>query len=46
MTPLVRNTTTSILDGTERITKASLEAVHLDHLAETHHRPTPKNTPL
>ncbi|MFI1735838.1 ATP/GTP-binding protein [Streptomyces acidicola] len=31
---------TAITDGAERITKASLDAVRLDHLAETHHRPT------
>ncbi|BBC29407.1 hypothetical protein SGFS_007010 [Streptomyces graminofaciens] len=31
---------TAICDGTERITKQSLEAIRLDHLAETHHRPT------
>ncbi|MFI2207756.1 TniB family NTP-binding protein [Streptomyces sp. NPDC020192] len=30
---------TAIHDGTEKITKASLEAIRLDHLAETHHRP-------
>ncbi len=30
---------TAISDGTERITKATLEAIRLDHLAETHHRP-------
>ncbi|MGN3953500.1 TniB family NTP-binding protein [Streptomyces sp. WAC8370] len=30
---------TAICDGTERITKASLDAIRLDHLAETHHRP-------
>ncbi|MET7304799.1 ATP/GTP-binding protein, partial [Embleya sp. NPDC005575] len=29
----------AILDGTERITKASLDTVRLDHLAEEHHRP-------
>ncbi|MFJ9720988.1 TniB family NTP-binding protein [Streptomyces sp. NPDC101213] len=29
----------AIHDGTERITKAALDAVRLDHLAETHHRP-------
>ncbi|MCX4851246.1 hypothetical protein [Streptomyces sp. NBC_00893] len=31
---------TAILDGTERITKASLDQVRLDHLAETHHHTT------
>lgn len=30
---------TAILDNTERITKATLEAITLDHLAEDHHRP-------
>ncbi|MEU7068409.1 TniB family NTP-binding protein [Streptomyces sp. NPDC046161] len=30
---------TAILDNTERITKASLEAITLDHLAEDNHRP-------
>ncbi|MEU6298606.1 hypothetical protein ABZ866_26065, partial [Streptomyces erythrochromogenes] len=30
---------TAICDGTERITKRSLEAIRLDHLAENHHRP-------
>ncbi|MCX5130023.1 TniB family NTP-binding protein [Streptomyces sp. NBC_00347] len=30
---------TAILDGSERITKAGLEAITLDHLAEDHHRP-------
>lgn len=30
---------TALLDGTERITKPTLEAVHLDHLAEQHYRP-------
>ncbi|MFI9162820.1 TniB family NTP-binding protein [Kitasatospora aureofaciens] len=33
---------TAILDGTERITKATLEAVRLDHLAETHPTPRPR----
>ncbi|WP_455679020.1 ATP/GTP-binding protein [Streptomyces bobili] len=31
---------TAITDGTERITKASLDAIRLDHLAEQHNRPT------
>ncbi len=30
---------TAICDGTERITKASLDTIRLGHLAETHHRP-------
>ncbi|WP_307820408.1 hypothetical protein [Streptomyces sp. MC1] len=29
----------AIIDGSERITKASLEAIQLDHLAEEHYRP-------
>jgi hypothetical protein len=32
---------TAIHDDTERITNNSLEVIRLDHLAETHHRPTP-----
>ncbi|GAA2470161.1 TniB family NTP-binding protein [Streptomyces mauvecolor] len=30
---------TSLLDGTERITKTTLDQVRLDHLAEQHYRP-------
>ncbi|MFF3631898.1 hypothetical protein [Streptomyces sp. NPDC002164] len=30
---------TALVDGTERITKSTLEAVRLDHLAEQHYRP-------
>jgi hypothetical protein len=30
---------TAILDGTERITKTTLDGVRLDHQAETHHQP-------
>ncbi|MFJ2864014.1 TniB family NTP-binding protein [Kitasatospora sp. NPDC087314] len=30
---------TAILDGTEKVTKTSLDAITLDHLAEQHHRP-------
>nr|WP_229864853.1 ATP/GTP-binding protein [Streptomyces spinoverrucosus] len=30
---------TALIDGTERITKTTLEAVRLDHLAEQHYRP-------
>ncbi|PIB00245.1 MULTISPECIES: ATP-binding protein [Streptomyces] len=30
---------TAISDGTERITKTTLDAIRLDHLAEQHHRP-------
>ncbi|MGP8304537.1 TniB family NTP-binding protein [Streptomyces inhibens] len=33
---------TAICDGTERITKQSLDAVQLDHLAETQHHPAPE----
>ncbi|MFD9196397.1 TniB family NTP-binding protein [Streptomyces phaeochromogenes] len=41
LTRLIRQAAiTAILDGTERITKTSLESIRLDHLAETHHRPT------
>lgn len=40
LTRLIRQAAiTAISDGTERITKATLEAIRLDHLAETHHRP-------
>ncbi|KOT63774.1 ATP/GTP-binding protein, partial [Streptomyces rimosus subsp. rimosus] len=40
LTRLIRQAAiTAIHDGTERITKRSLEAIRLDHLAETHHRP-------
>ncbi|WP_050987636.1 MULTISPECIES: TniB family NTP-binding protein [Streptomyces] len=30
---------TALIDGTERITKTTLDAIRLDHLAEQHHRP-------
>jgi hypothetical protein len=41
LTRLIRQTAiTAIHDGTERITKAALDAVQLDHLAEQHRRPT------
>ncbi|MDQ8708323.1 TniB family NTP-binding protein [Streptomyces sp. LHD-70] len=40
LTRLIRQAAiTAILDDTERITKPTLEAVRLDHLAEQHHRP-------
>ncbi|MFI1265592.1 MULTISPECIES: TniB family NTP-binding protein [Streptomyces] len=40
LTRLIRQAAiTSISDGTERITKRSLDAVQLDHLAETQYRP-------
>lgn len=35
----------AIITGTERITKTSLGAVHLDHAAETHHAATSPNRP-
>ncbi|MDX3772388.1 MULTISPECIES: TniB family NTP-binding protein [unclassified Streptomyces] len=42
LTRLIRQAAiAAISDGTERITKTSLEAIRLDHLAETHHHPTP-----
>ncbi|QUI29467.1 TniB family NTP-binding protein [Streptomyces alfalfae] len=41
LTRLIRQTAiTAINDGTERITKAALDAVQLDYLAEQHRRPT------
>ncbi|MFF0097674.1 ATP/GTP-binding protein, partial [Streptomyces canus] len=40
LTRLIRQA--AISDGTERITKKSLDAIRLDHLAEQHNRPTPK----
>lgn len=40
LTRLIRQAAiTAICDGTERITKTTLDTIHLDHLAETHHRP-------
>ncbi|WP_404871091.1 TniB family NTP-binding protein (plasmid) [Kitasatospora griseola] len=40
LTRLIREAAqTAILDGTERITKTGLDAVRLDHQAETHHTP-------
>ncbi|WP_308299915.1 TniB family NTP-binding protein [Streptomyces sp. CJ_13] len=36
---------TAILDSSERITKASLEAITLDHLAEDNHRPRHQASP-
>ncbi|GGU24934.1 hypothetical protein GCM10010259_14250 [Streptomyces daghestanicus] len=42
LTRLIRQAAiTAIHDGTERITKTTLDAVQLDHLAELHNRPTP-----
>ncbi|NBM15438.1 ATP/GTP-binding protein, partial [Streptomyces sp. GC420] len=41
LTRLIRQAAiNAICDGTERITKQSLEAIRLDHLAEAHYRPT------
>lgn len=48
LTRLIRQAAiTAILDGTEHITKTSLEGIQIDHLAEQHHRPTtrPRNKP-
>ncbi|MFF7680947.1 TniB family NTP-binding protein [Actinacidiphila glaucinigra] len=43
LTRLIRQAAiTAIHNGTERITKATLEAIRLDHLAETHHRTPPR----
>ncbi|MGX1025361.1 replication-associated recombination protein RarA [Streptomyces ambofaciens] len=40
LTRLIRHAAiTAIHDGTERITKTTLDTIHLDHLAETQHRP-------
>lgn len=40
LTRLIRQAAiTAICNGTERITKTTLDAIRLDHLAETHHRP-------
>ncbi|QUC63465.1 TniB family NTP-binding protein [Streptomyces sp. A2-16] len=40
LTRLIREAAiTAICDGTERITKKTLDAIRLDHLAEQHHRP-------
>ncbi|WP_329163771.1 TniB family NTP-binding protein [Streptomyces anulatus] len=40
LTRLIRQAAiTAIHDGTERITKTTLDTIRLDHLAETHHRP-------
>ncbi|MER6474561.1 ATP/GTP-binding protein [Streptomyces collinus] len=40
LTHLIRQAAiTAIHDGTERITKTTLDTIRLDHLAETHHRP-------
>ncbi|PJM98538.1 ATP/GTP-binding protein [Streptomyces sp. CB01201] len=43
LTRLIRQA--AITDGTERITKTSLDAIRLDHQAEQHHRPTPTRPP-
>jgi len=40
LTRLIRQAAiTAVLDGTERITETSLDAVRLDHPAETRHHP-------
>ncbi|MFE2869910.1 hypothetical protein [Embleya sp. NPDC059259] len=40
LTRLIRQAAiTAVLDGTERITKTSLDRIRLDHLAETRHHP-------
>ncbi|MGW6063179.1 hypothetical protein [Streptomyces sp. NPDC055189] len=40
LTRLIRQAAiTSILDGTERITKTCLDTIRLDHQAETQHTP-------
>ncbi|MDH6513711.1 hypothetical protein M2163_009317 [Streptomyces sp. SAI-135] len=42
LTRLIRQAAiTAITDRTERITKTALDAIRLDHLAETHHHPRP-----
>ncbi|MFF1915370.1 TniB family NTP-binding protein [Streptomyces sp. NPDC058239] len=38
--PIRQAAITSILDGSERLTRTSLDQVRLDHLAETHHHTT------
>ncbi|MFI1177026.1 TniB family NTP-binding protein [Streptomyces melanogenes] len=46
LTRLIRQAAiAAILDGTERITKTSLDAIRIDHLAETHHHTKPGNRP-
>ncbi|MGW4661384.1 TniB family NTP-binding protein [Streptomyces sp. NPDC004279] len=41
LTRLIRQAAiTAIHNGTEKITKTTLDAIQLDHHAETHHRPT------
>ncbi|MGW0427112.1 ATP/GTP-binding protein [Streptomyces sp. NPDC002990] len=36
---------TALTNGTERITKTTLDHIRLDHLAEQHRRPTPRRRP-
>ncbi len=36
---------TALTDGTERITKTTLDAIRLDHLAEQHYRPQARPRP-
>ncbi|WP_087887288.1 TniB family NTP-binding protein [Streptomyces alboflavus] len=44
LTRLIRQAAiTAIVDGTERITKASLETIRIDHHAEQHRRPKTRN---
>ncbi|MFJ3176414.1 TniB family NTP-binding protein [Streptomyces roseus] len=46
LTRLIRQAAiNAISDGTERITKTTLDAIQLDHLAETHHHPTRTRQP-
>ncbi|MCX5426183.1 TniB family NTP-binding protein (plasmid) [Streptomyces sp. NBC_00257] len=46
LTRLIRQAAiTAILEGSERITKTSLDQVRLDHLAETHHHTTRDRQP-
>ncbi|MFJ4152728.1 hypothetical protein ACIP10_34850 [Streptomyces galbus] len=45
LTRLIRQAAiTAICDGTERITKTTLDTIRLDHLAEQHNRPAPPTT--
>ncbi|WP_371127029.1 hypothetical protein [Streptomyces sp. 2112.3] len=36
---------TALIDGTERITKTTLDAVRLDHLSEQRYRPRARTKP-
>lgn len=44
LAPYLHQRTAGRIDGTERITKTSLDAIRLDHLAEQHHRPRARST--